>query len=373
MNSARNRSMDIDGTIIADDEPCYVIAEIGHNHGGSLETAIALFDAAKEAGADAVKLQKRDNRSLYTAEMFDKPYENENSFGATYGEHREALELGFEEYSVLRDHAAAIGVTFFATAFDEPSVDFLEAIDLPAYKIASADVRNLPLLRRVAATGKPVILSTGGADIVDVRRAHDLLRNHSRQVAVLQCTAGYPAAWEELDLRVIDTFRRMFPETVVGLSSHDNGIAMSVAASVLGGRIVEKHFTLDRASRGTDHRFSLEPQGLRKLVRDLKRLHVAMGDGIKRVHDSEIAPIEKMSKKIVAAKDLPSGHALELTDLALKSPGDGLSPHNLDLLVGGQLRRAIVADEAIDLEFVQLATVDPESPETYAQPANELG
>ncbi len=231
-----------------------------------------------------MKLQKRDNRSLYTREGFNKPYENENSYGATYGEHRESLEFGKAEYEDLIAHAKEIGVTFFSTAFDIPSADFLAELDMPLYKIASADIINTPLLKHVAKAGKPMILSTGGATLEDVKRGYSTVAEINPQVALLQCTAGYPAAWEELDLRVISSYRDLFPDSVVGLSSHDNGIAMAVAAYVLGGRIVEKHFTLNRALKGTDHRFALEPQGLRKLVRDLKRTRVALGDGNKSMY-----------------------------------------------------------------------------------------
>jgi N-acetylneuraminate synthase/sialic acid synthase len=343
--------MRIGDRLIADDQPCYVIAEVGHNHQGSLEQALELLAAAKYAGADAVKLQKRDNRSLYTRELFDKPYENENSFGATYGEHREALEFGRPEYVALRERAAELGLHFFATAFDRASVDFLEDLDLPAYKIASGDIRNLPLMRYIAQTGKPVIMSTGGARIEDVEAAHATL-SESGDVAVLQCTAGYPASFDQLDLRVIPAFRQQFPDTVIGYSGHDNGIAMGLVAYVLGARIIEKHFTLDRALRGTDHRFSLEPQGMRKLVRDLRRAEVAMGDGVKRVHPNELAPIEKMSKKLVAAADLPAGHVLTEQDIALKSPGDGLDPSHLEQFVGARLTAPVVADQALSFELV---------------------
>src|SRR5215204_3064101 len=321
-----NRQLIIGDRVISDDSNAYVIAEIGHNHQGSLKTAKELFQAAAECGVDAGKLQKRDTRSLYTLEMYDEPYDNENSFGATYGEHREALEFGLKEYVELQRYAREIGVCFFATAFDVPSADFLARLDMPAYKIASGDLRNIPLLQYVARFGKPMIVSTGGATMADVERAYQAIIPLNQQLCILQCTAGYPAAFEELDLRVITTYRGRFPDVVVGLSSHDNGIAMAPAAYVLGARVVEKHFTLNRAAKGTDHPFSLEPVGLRKLVRDLQRVRAALGDGSKKVYQSEEGPIQKMSKKLVAARDLPRGHVLRREDLAVKSPGDGLPP-----------------------------------------------
>jgi sialic acid synthase len=342
------RKLVIEQTVIDDDAGAYVIAEIGHNHQGDVRKCKELFRAAHEAGASAVKLQKRDNRSLYTREAYDRPYDNENSFGPTYGKHREALEFGRREYLELQGYARELGITFFATAFDIPSAEFLAQLDMPAYKIASGDIRNLPLLQHVARLGKPVIVSTGGATLEDVERAYQTVRPINRQVALLQCTAGYPAAFEELDLRVITTYRERF-DTVVGLSSHDNGIAMAPAAYVLGARIIEKHFTLNRAAKGTDHPFSLEPVGLRKLVRDLQRVRVALGNGEKKVYASEEGPILKMSKKLVAARDLPTGHVIGPEDIALKSPGDGLPPHMLDVIVGRTLLRPLKVDETIQL------------------------
>jgi sialic acid synthase len=338
---------------ISDRSDCFVIAEIGHNHQGSLETAKRMFRVAEYCGADAVKLQKRDNRTLFTEELFNKPYENENSYGVTYGAHREALEFGREEYIELQAYAHDLGLEFFATAFDRPSVDFLEDLDVPAYKVASADIRNVPLLRHLAETGKPIIISTGGASLDDVRRAYRIVRSGTEDVAVLQCTAGYPAAWEELDLKVIETYRAMFPGAVVGLSSHDNGIAIPLAAFMLGARVVEKHFTLDRAMRGSDHSFSLEPQGLQKMVRDLRRARIALGDGVKKVYESERQPLVKMAKKLVAATDLEAGHVLGASDIAVKSPGDGCCPSNFDRFIGARLKRPLKRDEPLDFDLVE--------------------
>jgi N-acetylneuraminate synthase/sialic acid synthase len=346
-------SLTIGDVRIDDTSDCFVIAEIGHNHQGSVEQAKRLFAEAKHAGVDAVKLQKRDNRSLFSRDLYDKPYDNENSFGATYGAHREALEFGKAEYEELQAYAAELGVVFFATAFDQPSADFLADLDMPAYKIASGDLTNLPLLRHVASIGKPMILSTGGATFDDVRRGYETAREINEHVGLLQCTAGYPAKWDELDLRVIETYREAFPDAVAGLSSHDNGIAMAVAAYVLGGRIVEKHFTLDRAMRGSDHAFSLEPQGMRKMVRDLRRLRLALGDGVKREHPSEVEPITKMAKRLVAARDLPAGHVLAAEDLAARSPGNGMPPYELDRVVGRTLSRPLAADQALTFEVLE--------------------
>jgi N-acetylneuraminate synthase/sialic acid synthase len=348
------RRLTIDGCVIDDSSDCYVIAEIGHNHQGSLETAEELVAQAAACGANAVKLQKRSNRTLFTREQFNKPYENRNSFGNTYGEHREFLEFGRDQYLRLMDMAREKGLALFATAFDIESADFLAELDMPAYKIASGDVTNTPLLRHVAALGKPVILSTGGCLLEEVREAYEAMAPLNPNVAILQCTSGYPSAYEELNLRVIKTYRDEFPAAVIGLSAHDSGIAMSLVAYVLGARIVEKHFTLNRAMRGTDHSFSLEPVGLRKMVRDLRRARVALGDGSKGVYDSERGPLSKMTKKMVAVRPLPAGHRLQPDDLAAKCVGSaGIQPNRLQDLLGAALAVAVDEDQPILFEHLK--------------------
>lgn len=353
------RTLTIGRHQVDDSSRCYVIAEVGHNHQGSLKTCMELFSAARDAGVQAVKLQKRSNRTLYTRQAYDRPYENENSYGATYGAHREALEFGAVEYRELQQYCRELGVDFFATAFDFESADFLSNFDVPAYKIASGDLKNIPLLRHVAAFGKPMIISTGGGSLADVQRAYDTVMPLNSQVAILQCTAGYPANWDELNLSVISSYRSIFPDATVGFSSHDNGIAMAVAAYVLGARVVEKHFTINRAWKGTDHAFSLEPVGMRKMVRDLERSWQALGDGQKRIYPSEVAPITKMGKKLVAAHAMPSGHVLRREDICLKSPGDGLPPYELDGVIGRTLSRPLMEDD--DLTFECLGVQPPQS------------
>jgi sialic acid synthase len=337
---------------IGDLSACYVIAEIGHNHQGSVQKARELFREAKLAGAHAVKLQKRDNRGLYTRAAYNKPYDNENSFGATYGEHRAFLEFGLKEYQELQQYARELDIDFFATAFDIASADFLTTLDVPAYKIASGDLKSTPLLAHVARVGKPVILSTGGALVDDVQRAYDTIMPINPQLGILQCTAGYPAAFEELDLRVVEQYRDRFPGAVIGYSGHDNGIAMPVAAYVLGARIVEKHFTLNRAMKGTDHAFSLEPVGLRKMVRDLERTYRALGDGAKKIYESEKAPIIKMGKSLVVARDLPPGHVLGPADIVMRSPGGGIPPYELDKALGRMTLKALYEDDFLSFEVL---------------------
>ncbi len=341
------RELTIDGTLISDDSDCYVIAEIGHNHQGDMDQARQLIAAAKECGADAVKIQKRDNKNLFTPELYNAPYDHENSFGTTYGEHREFLELSREQIAELQQYAKELGITLFASVFDFGSAELMNQLGAPAFKMASGDLLNTPLLKYIASFGKPMIVSTGGATMDDVRRAVDAVMPLNPQLCLLQCTAGYPPAFEELNLRVLTTFRQEFPEVVVGLSSHVSGIAMDLTAYMLGARVVEKHFTLNRAMKGTDHAFSLERPGLRKLVRDLRRARVAVGDGVKRAYPSEKKPLYKMGKKLVAARDLNVGTVLTAADVAIRSPNDGLPPYELDGILGRRLNKDLAAHENI--------------------------
>lgn len=297
------RSITINGRTIDDQSPCYVIAEIGHNHGGNVDTACQMIRAAATMGADAVKFQLRDNRNLYSEALLNQPYENENSYGKTYGEHREALELSDRALFHCMREADAAKITCFATAFDEVSADRIAALGMPAIKIASGGLTDHALLRHVAKLGLPIILSTGGGTLKEIDQAVSTITAKHSQLAVLHCTAAYPVRdFKELNLRCIQTLREEYPSLVIGWSGHDSGIAMAVAAYTLGARVIEKHFSLNRASKGTDHAFSLEPAGLSKLCRDLARAHAALGDGIKRYLASEVSPVSKMRRR-----ELPDG------------------------------------------------------------------
>jgi len=330
---------------VGDNEPAFVIAELGNNHQGNLETCIEMIEAAARAGASAVKLQKRSNRDLYAPSLFDSPYANENSFGSTYGAHREFLEFGKEQYLACIEVARKNKIVFFATAFDYKSADFLAALDVPAFKIASGDLRSIPLIQHIASYQKPIILSTGGGTLEDVDRAVEVLENAGVQYSILQCTAAYPPSFDQLDLRVIETFRARYRNAVIGYSGHDSGIAMSLVAYTLGARVIEKHFTLNRAMQGTDHAFSLEPDGMRKLIRDLNRTRLALGDGTKRTFESEVSPVRKMGKAIYASRNILKGEVVLESDLELRSPADGLAPFLGNLLVGKTTNRDIQRHE----------------------------
>jgi sialic acid synthase len=295
-----SRELTIAGRRVADDEPAYVIAEIGNNHGGQLDTAMALIDVAARAKCAAVKFQVRDVSKLYSPALLNQAYENENSYGKTYGEHRHALELSADSLRRLFAFATREGLAAFATPFDERSADLLAGLGVPAFKVHSGGLTDGALLRHLSSFRLPVVVSSGGGALDDIKRAVDALGDCPH--AILHCTASYPLKPEDANLRAILTLRNEFPDTVIGFSSHSPGLAFSLIAYAFGARIIEHHITLNRASKGTDHAFSLEPKGIAQLVEDLGKLQVALGDGVKRFLPCEVAPISKMRRWYVNGK-----------------------------------------------------------------------
>ena len=348
------RSIVIAEKEISDETEPFVIAEIGHNHQGSLATCLQMIQAAAFSGASAVKLQKRDNKTLFTPDAYNAPYNSENAYGPTYGTHRDALEFGKEEYEACIEEAKRANVVFFSTAFDFKSADFLEELNVPAYKIASGDIKSIPLLRYVASFGKPMIVSTGGATLRETDLAVETISATGTPFALLQCTAGYPPKHSELNLRVIETYRKRYPEVVVGYSGHDSGIAMALVSFLLGARVIEKHFTLNRAMKGTDHSFSLEPAGMRKMVRDLSRAQEALGDGIKVVYESEKVPVMKMGKMIIPSRDILKGEKVSEADFEIRSPAAGLDPTNWDLIIGKKTKRNLTRFSTLSIEDFEI-------------------
>lgn len=334
-------------------ETPFVIAEIGHNHQGNIETAFELIKQAKLCGANAVKLQKRSNKHLYTKKFYDEKYDHKNSYGKTYGEHRDFLEFDHEQYKDLQSFAKDSKIELFATPFDIESLEFLEKLEMPAYKIASADLTNTPLQKEISKLKKPIFLSTGGGTLVDVKRAVENIVSENSNLSIMHCTASYPADVEDMNLNVITQYKKAFKDYVIGLSDHENGIDAAPIAYMLGARTFEKHFTLNRANKGTDHSFSLEPQGLSKLVRNLNRIEKMLGSSEKKMLDSEIKPLYKMKKTIVAKKDLKKNHILTIDDLNFKSPGGGLEPYQFTEIIGKKIITDLNEDDLILIDHVQ--------------------
>ncbi len=333
-------------------QPVYVIAEIGINHQGEVEIAKKLINEAASAGADGVKFQKRSIKRILTQEGLEMPYENRNSFGKTYGEHKRALELSEQDYHTLFAHAKEQNVDFIASGWDEESIDFLDELGVPFFKMASADLTNLPLLVHTAGKGKPMILSTGMADMEMVQTAFDAVSPLNSEIAILQCTSTYPSAFEEINLEVINTFRQAFPASVIGYSGHELGIAITEAAVALGAKIVERHFTLDRTMKGGDHAASLEPGGFGKMVRDIRHIEAAHGIGTKQVQKSELPIFKKLAKSVVSISEISAGTVLSRDMLTTKGPGNGISPTRMNDLIGKSVKHTLPADVVLKDEDI---------------------
>ena len=338
--------MKVAGHEIGDDCPCFIVAEIGQNHNGQIGMARRLIEMASRCGCDAVKFQKRDIRWELSEEAYNKPYDNPNSFGPTYGEHREFLELNEEQHEELREYALAHDLIYFCTACDPPSVEMMERVGNPAYKIASRDITNLPLLGVVARTGKPVVVSTGMAGMQEIREALEVLGDGPSAVMLTQCISQYPAQIENVNLRAMQTLREEFG-CLVGLSDHTPGIITAVAGAVLGACFVEKHVTLSRAMQGTDHAAALEEEGLRRLVDYTRTCAVAMGDGKKEYDPIVDAARKKLARSLTSRVAISAGTVLTEEMLVLKSPGTGLLWRDRDQIVGHKAKADIAPDHTL--------------------------
>ncbi|MFP7759712.1 N-acetylneuraminate synthase family protein [Marisediminicola sp. LYQ134] len=286
----------IGGKAVGESHPVYVIAEIGLNHNGDVELAKRLIDVAAEAGADAVKFQKRTPEISTPEHMRDVP--RETPWGTmTYLDYRYRVEFDRDQYIEIGDYAALKGLAWFASPWDEPSVDFLEGLGAVAYKVASASVTDIGLLTAIAETGKPVILSTGMSTLDQIDAAVAVLG--TERLVMLHATSTYPLPPEEANLRTIGTLQRRYAGVPVGYSGHERGLQISIAAVALGAVAVERHITLDRTMWGSDHAASLEPHGLTQLVRDIRIIEEALGDGEKRVFPGELAPLAKLRRVTV--------------------------------------------------------------------------
>tara|TARA_B100000029_G_scaffold488525_1_gene545188 strand:- start:1915 stop:2793 length:879 start_codon:yes stop_codon:yes gene_type:complete len=272
---------------VGEKHPPFIIAEIGNNHNGEIKNALELIKISKELGVDAVKFQVKNIEKSFSKELLDSSYTNENSFGKTYREHKQALEFSKEELVDLYEFSKKIGIICFSTPFDIDSVNLLESIGNPLYKISSFHVTDLPLIETIAKTNKPVIMSTGMSSLEEIDKAVELFRNYNDQLALLQCTSCYPTNDEDVNLNVIPSLKNRY-DCPVGYSGHERGIAICTSAVALGACIIERHFTTDRTLKGPDHASSIEPIGMRDIVTRSKKIFTALGSSNKTVLDSEL-------------------------------------------------------------------------------------
>lgn len=333
------------------DSGVLIIAEAGVNHNGDMRLAKKLIEVAAEAGADLVKFQTFTAESLVTPQAMKADYQalttdvQESQYAML-----KQLELTHEMHLELMTHCSKCGIGFFSTGFDIRSIDFLSSLGQTRFKVPSGEINNLPYLRHIGALGKSVILSTGMSTLGEVEAALSVLEGAGMsraQVTVLHCTTEYPAPFEEVNLRAMQTLAAAL-DVSVGYSDHTLGIEVAISAVALGASVIEKHFTLDRALPGPDHKASLIPEELMAMVAAIRNIEKAMGDGVKRVTPSELGNRVAGRKSIVAARPIAAGELFSELNLTVKRPGGGISPMRWDELIGSRAHRDFEMDELID-------------------------
>lgn len=333
----------IGNRLLGDGEPCYVIAEIGNNHNGDFDRAIALVDAAAAAGVDCAKFQMRKLDEVYRASSLSG---KDDDLAVEYTlDLLRRFELPTAQQKKIAEYCAAKGIQYLCTPWDASSVAVLEGFGVEAYKVASADLTNLPLLARLAATGKALIVSTGMSTTDEIKAAAKFLDERDASYVLLHCQSTYPAALHNIHLRFMETLREVHP--VVGYSGHERGIAVSTAAVALGAVVIERHITLDREMEGPDHAASLEPEEFKALVSAIREVEAARGEkrAERALSQGELINRENLAKSLVAARDLSAGTVITEADIAVKSPGQGLSPLKMPVLLGRKLTRTMAADD----------------------------
>jgi sialic acid synthase SpsE/sugar phosphate isomerase/epimerase len=337
------RSLKIADRLVGNDHPCFVIAEVGNNHNGDFDRAIALVDAAVAAGADCAKFQMRKLDEVYRASSLSG---KDDDLAVEYTlDLLRRFELSTEQQRRVAAYCASKNIQYLCTPWDASSVATLETFGVQAYKTASADLTNLPLLAKLAATGKTLIVSTGMSTSDEIRAAAEFLDDRTAQYVLLHCQSTYPAALHNIHLRFMETLREIHP--FVGYSGHERGIAVSIGAVAMGAILIERHITLDREMEGPDHAASLEPEEFKALVSGIREVEAARGEKLaeRALSQGELINRENLAKSLVAARDIPSGTVVAESDVAVKSPGQGLSPLKMPALIGRRLNRAMARDD----------------------------
>jgi N,N'-diacetyllegionaminate synthase len=343
------KHLEINGRLIGPNQPCFIIAEAGVNHNGSLDLARQLVDAAQAAGADAVKFQTFNARQLVTAAAPKAAYQLESTdVGESQLHMLQRLELSRGDHQALLDHCCARSIQFISSPFDEASADLLHALNVPLFKLASGELTNLPYLTYLARMGRPLIVSTGMSYLSEVEAAMRCFEeNGNPPIALLHCVSNYPAAPSDVNLRAMATLGVAFG-VPIGYSDHTVGNEVTFAAVALGACIVEKHLTLNRNLTGPDHKASLEPDEFAAVVRGIRIVESALGSGRKAPSASELKIKQVARKSIVASRPIIAGEVFSVANLSAKRPGNGISPMRWDELIGKPSKRDYSTDELIE-------------------------
>ncbi|KAF6211766.1 hypothetical protein GE061_012281 [Apolygus lucorum] len=339
--------------LVGENQPCFVIAEIGQNHQGDINTAKRLIDVAKECGADCVKFQKSCLKEKFTKNALESPYVSPHSWGSTYGEHKSFLELSEDDYTELQSYSRGKNIMFTASAMDPVSLEFLITLKVPFIKIGSGDSDNLLLIEEAARSGVPLVISTGMQDLEGVKRVRSVVETHHKNFSLLHCVSAYPTPVKEANLQAITTLKIAFPGVVVGYSGHEEGYNLTLAAVALGAKIVERHITLDKTWKGNDHKCSLTREELKSMIDGIREIELAMGTGVKTIMECEKPCMRKLGKTIVASKNLDIHRVLQEGDLKIKVARElGFPPHTVSNLIGKKLVECLSEDDVIRREHL---------------------
>ncbi|MAG47666.1 N-acetylneuraminate synthase [archaeon] len=347
------REIKIGEKSIGGDNPTYVIAEAGCNHDCILERGKQLIEKAAEGGADAIKFQTFTSSKLVTKTV--PRFWEKNAEGTTQSSLYETQDdLSKDEWKELVSYCKEKNIVFLSTPFDEESVDFLEELEVPAYKIASTDLTNIPFLRYIAKKNKPIILSVGMGNIGEVEEAVNAIKNEgNNDVIILHCMVIYPTPADQANVKFMQTLQKVFPEQPVGLSDHTLGIHIPIAASVLGAKLIEKHFTIDKNIKGApDHPISVDPIELKEMTDGIKEVRLSLGSEVRKITGEEIYAMQSGRRRIVANIDIPMGTKIEDYMVGRKRSLEGLHPRYLDVIVGREAKRDIKEDEGITWDKV---------------------
>jgi len=341
--------------LIGEGEPCFIIAEAGVNHNGDINLAKKLIHVAKDAGADAVKFQSFKAENVVTKKAPKAKYQEQTTgFAESQYEMIKKLELSAGSFEELVLHTRKDGIIFLSTPFDNESVDLLDGLGVRAFKIASGEITNFPLIRYIAKKGKPVILSTGMSTLGEINEALQVIQSEGiKDIVLLHCVTAYPAKVEDVNLNAMETLRCEF-KLPVGLSDHTIGITMPIAAVALSACVIEKHFTLDKNLPGPDHRASLEPEELKHMVQAIRDVEKALGGGIKRPTKEERENKKAARRSIVARVDIPEGAIIAGEMLAIKRPGIGIEPKHVERIVGAIAKANIRKDDRITWSKIEV-------------------
>ncbi len=349
------KKISIGKTEISPNSAVFLIAEAGVNHNGEIDLAKKLIDMAANAKVDAIKFQTYNTDSLILRSTSKVDYQKvKTDSNESFYDMLKKYELTKENFKILKGYCEKKGIIFLSTAFDNKALELLDLLQVPAYKIGSGDMNNFPLLKMICSKQKPILLSTGMASLKEVKESVKfIIDNQNEELIIFQCTTNYPAQYDEINLNVIETFKREFPKFLIGFSDHSLGIEASIGAVAKGAKAIEKHFTLDKNMEGPDHRASLDPNELKEWVTRIRNLEKALGSFKKFPSKNEINIAKKARKSIVSIKNIGKGEILTTENISLKRPGLGIPPKHYEALIGKKVKENVPIDSIIKWEDIE--------------------